>query len=66
MEKEAAVEQILSQKGFSGVNVFLNSPQATVSLKSDGLTPQELARIRDTLKNDAGIQPENLKIIETK
>lgn len=66
MEKEAAVEEILLKKGFTEVSVYLNSPQATVSVKSAGLTPKELAQIRDTLKNDADIRPENLKIIETK
>lgn len=66
IEKEALAEQILMEKGFQEVSVFLNSPQATVSVKSQGLSPQELAQIRDTLKNDAQIEPQNLKIIETK
>ncbi|MBP3447573.1 MAG: SpoIIIAH-like family protein [Clostridia bacterium] len=66
IEKEALAEQILTEKGFQEVSVFLNSPQATVRLKSDGLTTQELAQIRDTMKNDAKIEPQNLKIIEAK
>ena len=66
IEKEALAEQILTEKGFSQVSVFLNSPQATVKVKSDGLTSQELAQIRDTMKNDAKIEPQNLKIIEAK
>ncbi len=66
IEKEALAEQILAEKGFQQVSVFLNSPQATVSVKSDGLSQQELAQIRDTLKNDAQIEPQNLKIIEAK
>ena len=65
MEKETLAEQILTEKGFTNVNVFLSSPDATVSVKSNGLTPQELAKIRDTMKNEAGIDPKNLKIIET-
>ncbi len=66
MEKEAVVKEILSEKGFSDVSVYLNSPQATVSVKSDGLTDQQLAQIRDTMRNDANIEPQNLKIIEAK
>lgn len=66
MEKEALTQQILLEKGFQEVRVFFSAPSATVSVKSDGLTPQELAQIRDTLKTDGGIEPKNLKIIETK
>lgn len=66
IEKEALAEQILSEKGFENVSVYVNSPQATVSIKSSGLSQQELAQIRDTMKTDAQILPQNLKIIETK
>ena len=66
MEKEAVVKEILSEKGFSDVSVYLNSPQATVSVKSEGLTDSQLAQIRDTMRSDANIEPQNLKIIETK
>lgn len=65
MEKEAVVKEILSEKGFQEVDVFLNSPKATVSVKSEGLTTQQLAQIRDIMK-DAEIEPQNLKIIEAK
>lgn len=65
MEKETITEQILTEKGFSNVNVFLSSPDATVSVQSSGLTPQQIAQIRDTMKNEAGIDPKNLKIIES-
>ncbi len=66
MEKETIVQQILTEKGFQNVSVFLNSPQATVSVKSSGLSQQQLAQIRDTMKTNAEIEPQNLKIIETK
>ncbi len=65
MEKETVAERILTEKGFENVHVFLSSPDATVSVQSDGLTEQEIARIRDIMKNEAGIEPKNLKIIET-
>jgi hypothetical protein len=66
IEKEAIVTELLTKKGFSDVAVFLNSPQATVSVKSEGLSQSDLAKIRDTLKNDGNIQAQNLKIIEVK
>ena len=65
MEKESLAEQILTEKGFQNVHVFLSSPDATVSVQSEGLSPQEIAKIRDTMKSEAGIEPKNLKIIET-
>lgn len=66
MEKEAVVKEILKKKGYTNVSVYLNSPGATVSVKSDGLTDGDLAKIRDVLKDEGNILPQNLKIIETK
>ncbi len=65
MEKETLAERILTEKGFQNVHVFLSSPDATVSVQSEGLTEQQIAQIRDTMKNEAQIDPKNLKIIET-
>lgn len=65
MEKETLAERILTEKGFENVHVFLSSPDATVSVKSEGLSQQEIAQIRDTMKSEADIEPKNLKIIET-
>ena len=66
MEKEAVVTELLKAKGFEDVSVYMNSPGATVSVKSDGLSDSDLAKIRDTMKTDGNILPQNLKIIETK
>lgn len=66
MEKEAVVTELLKAKGFSDVSVYMNSPGATVSVKSDGLSDSDLAKIRDTMKTDGNILPQNLKIIEKK
>ena len=66
MEKEAVVTELLKAKGFSDVSVYMNSPGATVSVKTEGLTDSDLAKIRDTLKTDGNIMPQNLKIIEMK
>ena len=66
IEKEAVASDLLSKKGFSEVSVSVTADNATVSVKSQGLEAEEIAKIRDTMKNDAGIQPQNLKIIEIK
>ena len=66
MEKEAVVKEILKKKGYEDVSVYLNSPGATVSVKSEGLSNEDLAKIRDVLKDEGEILPQNLKIIETK
>ena len=66
MEKEAVVTELLKAKGFTDVSVYMNSPGATVSVKSEGLSDSDLAKIRDTLKSDGNIMPQNLKIIEIK
>jgi len=66
IEKEAVVTELLKAKGFAEVSVYMNSPGATVSVKSEGLSDSDLAKIRDTMKTDGNIMPQNLKIIEIK
>ncbi len=66
IEKESVVKEVLKKKGYDDVSVYLNTPGATVSVKSDGLEDGDLAKIRDVLKDVGGILPQNLKIIETK
>ncbi len=66
IEKEAVVKEVLKDKGYEDVSVYLNTPGATVSVKTDGLNDGDLAKIRDVLKDVGGIFPQNLKIIETK
>ena len=66
IEKEALAKDLLSKKGFSEVGISISGDNATVSVKSQGLQPDDVAKIRDTMKTDAGVQPQNLKIIEIK
>ena len=65
MENETVAKRLLEEKGFQNVNVLINSPDATVSVKSDGLSQQDIAKIRDVMKSEAKIEPKNLKIMET-
>jgi len=65
MEHETLTKRLLSEKGFENVSVLINSPDATVSVKSDGLSQQDITKIRDVMKTEAGIEPKNLKIMET-
>lgn len=65
MEHETLTKRLLSEKGFENVSVLINTPDATVSVKSNGLSQQEIAKIRDVMKTEAGIEPKNLKIMET-
>jgi len=66
IEKEAVVKEVLKDKGYDNISVYLNTPGATVSIKSEGLNDTDLAKIRDVMKDIGGILPQNLKIIETK
>ena len=66
IEKEAVVIDLLTKKGFSEVSVSISANNATVSVKSQGLEADDVAKIRDTMKNDADIPAQNLKIIEVK
>jgi len=61
-EKEAAVETMLTSKGFSETVVNLTSDSADIVVNSAELTDANRAQIEDIVQRKAGIAPENIVI----
>lgn len=61
-EKEAAVETMLTSKGFSETVVNLTSDSADIVVNSEELTDANRAQIEDIVQRKAGIEPENIVI----
>lgn len=64
IEKEGAIESMVTAKGFEKCVAVINGDTANVIVSSDTLTPGETAQISEIVYEAAGIVPANLKIIE--
>lgn len=64
IEREANIETLIHSKGFEQCIAVVNGDSASVIVKTDGLTPGEVAQISEIVYTEAGIVPSSLKIIE--
>jgi hypothetical protein len=51
-------------KGFEECVAVISNGNASIVVKSDGLTPAQLAQINEIVYEQASIKPVNVKIIE--
>ncbi|MBE7028896.1 MAG: SpoIIIAH-like family protein [Clostridia bacterium] len=66
IEKEGNIENILMNKGFPKVSVYLSDNRVTVSVLKDGLQSEDIAKIKDTVMNETGCSADNITINEIK
>ncbi len=64
IENEANIETMILAKGFEQCIAVVNGNSANVIVKTDGLTPGEVAQISEIVYEECGILPSDLKIIE--
>ncbi len=64
IEMEANIESLVMSKGFEACVAVISDDKCSVIVNSNGLLPGECAQISEIVYEQAGIIPENLKIIE--
>ena len=64
IEKEANIESLVQSKGFAQCVAVISDDTCSVIVESDGLMQNEVAQISEIVYEQAGILPENLKIVE--
>ena len=64
IEKEANIESLVQSKGFEQCVAVISDDTCSVIVNSDGLMQNEVAQISEIVYEQAGILPENLKIVE--
>lgn len=64
IEKEANIESLVQSKGFAQCVAVISDDTCSVIVQSDGLMQNEVAQISEIVYEQAGILPENLKIVE--
>ncbi len=64
IEREANIETLILSKGFEQCVAVINDNSCNVIVKTTGLMPGDVAQISEIVYEQAGIVPDNLKIIE--
>ncbi len=64
IEREANIETLILSKGFEQCVAVINDQNCNVIVKTTGLLPGDVAQISEIVYEQAGILPDNLKIIE--
>jgi stage III sporulation protein AH len=64
IEKEGKIENLLKAKGFTDVMVYYDTERADVILKTEGLSVEEAAQIKDVILKETEITAENISIVE--
>ena len=66
IENESNIESLVRAKGFEECVAVVNGEEASIIIKTEGLMQNEVAQISEIVYKEAGVKPENLKIIESK
>ena len=64
MQKESNIETLIIAKGFEECIAVISDGSASIVVRSDGLTPAQLAQINEIVYEQASIKPVNVKIIQ--
>lgn len=65
-DKEASCENLIKAKGFSDCVVYINGDTLNVTVKSQGLSSSDTAKIQEIASSQTGISIKNIKIVEVK
>jgi stage III sporulation protein AH len=64
IESEARVEAVLRAQGFTDVLCYISDRGTNIIVRTDGLTAQCAAKIRDALLSEVDVAVENITIVE--
>lgn len=64
MATESNIETLVVAKGFAECVAVISGEDASIVVKSEGLTPAQISQINEIVYNAAGIMPTNITIIE--
>lgn len=65
-EAENKIESLIKAKGFSECVAFLDKDKANIVVKSEGLTQEQAAQIKDIVLREGNVKAENIRIVEVK
>ncbi len=65
-EKEGNIENLLKAKGFEDAIVYIADESISITVKTEGLTAADSAKIYDIVISETGASSDKIKIIEIK
>lgn len=65
-ESESKIETLIKAQGFTDCVVYLDGSTASIVVRSEGLTAEQAAQIKDILLSEVTIPAENIRIFEVK
>ena len=65
-DTETKIESLIKAKGFEDCVVFIDTDKANVVVKSDGLSNEQAAQIKDIVLRESKCKSENIRIVEVK
>lgn len=66
IESETTVENLIIASGYEDCVVYLDGTNASIVVKSDGLSAAQAAEIKDILLSEVDVANENIRIFEVK
>ncbi len=66
IESESNIENLIKASGYQDCIVYLDGENASIVVKSDGLTSSEVASIKEILLSQVSVLSENIRIFEIK
>ena len=66
IETESRIENVAAAKGFKDICAYVNEGSATITVKTDGLSDDDVLKLKDIVISSAQINADNIKVIEVK
>ncbi len=66
IEDEGKIENLIKSKGFEECVVYLDNESANVVVRTDGLTAEQAAQIKNIILSEKDVMNENISITEVK
>lgn len=66
IEKENRIESIAKAKGFPDLCAYVNDSTAAITVRSDGLTEDQIVKLKDIVTSGSDISADRIKIIQVK
>ncbi len=66
IESETVIESLIKAAGYDDCVVYLDNDNASIVVKTEGLTSSDAAEIKDILLSEVNVLNENIRIFEVK
>lgn len=66
IETESCIESVAAAKGFAEVCAYVNEGAATITVRSEGMSQDDIAKLKDVVTSSADISADKIRIVEVK